>query len=153
MTLLEHKVPPPVVGALVAALMWAVAPLGPSLGLPAGAKYWVVALVAAVGVAFDLSGLVAFRASRTTINPLRPERASALVTGGVYRLTRNPMYVGIALLLVAWALHLAALAAFAGPVAFVLYVTWFQIIPEERVLRRLFGEEYAAYTARVRRWL
>lgn len=150
---LEHKIPPPVVGALVAAAMWAVAAYGPQIPMSDGPRLAVAAILAAAGLAFDLLGLVAFRASRTTVNPLRPERASALVTSGVYRITRNPMYVGMGLLLMAWAVYLAAFLALLGPVLFVLYITRFQIRPEERVLAGLFGDEYARYAARVRRWL
>jgi len=150
---LEHKVPPPVVGALIAAAMWGVSALGPQFPFASVPRYAAVAILVAAGVAFDLLGLVAFRASRTTINPLRPERASALVTGGVYRVTRNPMYVGMGLLLLALAVYLSALLPFAGPVFFVLYITRFQIQPEERVLSGIFGEEYSTYAARVRRWL
>ncbi len=153
MSLLDHRIPPPVVGALLAAAMWAIAPLGPQFALSALARIIPVALLVVAGAAFDLLGLVAFRAFRTTVNPLRPERASALVTGGVYRVTRNPMYVGMALLLVAWAIYLSSLLPFAGPIVFVLYITRFQIEPEERVLRNMFGEAYSAYAARVRRWL
>lgn len=150
---LELKIPPPVVGALTAAAMWGVSALGPQLSFASGPRYAAVAILVVAGVAFDLLGLVAFRASRTTINPLKPERASALVTGGVYRLTRNPMYVGLGLLLLALTVYLSALLPFAGPVLFVLYITRFQIQPEERVLSGIFGEEYSTYAARVRRWL
>jgi len=153
MQLLEHRIPPPVVGALVAAGMWGVAALGPQFPIAPGAKYAAAAILVAAGLAFDLLGLLAFRASRTTINPLTPGRASALVTGGVYRVTRNPMYVGMAFLLLAWAVLLSALLPYAGIVVFVLYITRFQIQPEERVLKGLFGEQYASYAARVRRWL
>jgi protein-S-isoprenylcysteine O-methyltransferase Ste14 len=150
---LDHKVPPPVVGALVAAGMWGLSLLGPQLSIPAVPKYAAVAMLVAAALAFDLVGLLAFRAARTTLNPLEPERATALVTGGVYRITRNPMYVGMALLLLAWAVYLAALLSFAGLVVFVAWITRYQIRPEERVLAGRFGEEYARYTARVRRWL
>jgi len=150
---LEHKIPPPVVGALVAAAMWSVSALGPQFPIATGPKYAAVAILAVAGVAFDLLGLLAFRAFRTTVNPLKPERASAMVTSGVYRVSRNPMYVGMVLLLLAWAVYLSALLPFAGPPIFVLYITRFQIQSEERVLRGIFGEEYSAYAARVRRWL
>ena len=133
--------------------MWAVAEVGPQFDLALQAKYIVAGALVVVGLAFDLLGLIAFRASRTTINPLRPERSTALVTGGVYRVTRNPMYVGMALLLLAWAVYLSSLLAFAGPVVFVLYITRFQIQPEERALQATFGEDFARYAARVRRWL
>lgn len=150
---LEHKIPPPVVGALVALAMWFVAPVGPALALGPTTRYVLAVILVAVALAFDLLGLLAFRASRTTINPLTPQRTSALVTGGVYRVTRNPMYVGLCCLLLAWAVYLSALLPFLGPVVFVLYVTRFQILPEERVLGQLFGEQYAQYVTRVRRWL
>lgn len=150
---LDHKIPPPLVGALLGLAMWLVAPIGPALALSPAVRYIGAAVLVVAGLAFDLLGLLAFRASRTTVDPLRPQRASALVSSGVYRVTRNPMYVGMCFLLSAWAVYLSALLPFAGPVVFVLYITRFQIWPEERALSSLFGEQYAQYTARVRRWL
>ncbi len=150
---LEHRIPPPVVGALVAATMWGVLAQGPQIPLASGPKYAAVVVLVIAGFVFDVLGILAFRTSRTTINPLKPERASSIVTGGVYRVSRNPMYLGLGLLLVAWAIYLAAVWSLAGPVLYVWYITRFQIVPEERVLERIFGEEYLAYTARVRRWL
>lgn len=152
MRFLEHRIPPPLVGLITAVLMWWGSGM-PALHWPGGLRGGVVALLLAAGAGFDLAGLLSFRASRTTINPLRPEKASALVTGGVYRVTRNSMYVGMACLLTAWALVLSDWPALLGPAGFVLYITRFQIRPEERALQGLFGEEYRAYMVRVRRWL
>ncbi|MGE0363500.1 MAG: isoprenylcysteine carboxylmethyltransferase family protein [Vicinamibacterales bacterium] len=153
MPTLEHRIPPLVVAAVVAAGMWGASGLGPQLRLGPGPANWAVAVLVAAGVVFVLLGVRAFRASRTTVNPLEPGRATALVTGGVYRVTRNPMYVGMALLLTAWAIRLAAVLPFVGVVVFVLFMTRFQILPEERVLTRIFGDQYSTYAARVRRWL
>jgi len=176
MTSLEHKIPPPVVGALVAGAMWWMSSSGTLPAVPTGFRYAAVALLVIAGLTIDVLGLLAFRASRTTINPLKPERASALVTGGVYRLTRNPMYVGMehcgpSIGDLAGdggghpttfgqrleALHFFDIGLapwpFVGPVIFILYITRFQIRPEERVLQRIFGDEFARYVARVRRWL
>ena len=153
MARLEHTIPPPAVGALVAAGMWGVAGLGPGLSIGPAAKYPAVAVLLVAGLAFALLGILAFRESRTTVNPLKPERASALVTGGVYRVTRNPMYVGMAFVLLAWAVYLAAVLPFVGIAVFVAFITRLQIVPEERVLHGLFGDAYVAYAARVRRWL
>jgi protein-S-isoprenylcysteine O-methyltransferase Ste14 len=153
MSSLDHKIPPPVVGAVLGLAMWLVAPIGPELILSPAVRYSVATVLAVAGLAFDLLGVLAFRALRTTVNPLSPERASALVTSGVYRITRNPMYVGMGFLLSAWAVYLSALLPFAGPVVFVLYITRFQVRPEERALSLLFGEEFSRYAARVRRWL
>ena len=94
-----------------------------------------------------------FRRNKTTINPVDLESASALVTSGVFRFSRNPMYVGFTAMLVGWAVCLAAPWALVGPVAFVLFTNRFQIIPEERVMRDKFGQAYDDYQAQVRRWI
>lgn len=155
MQALELKIPPPALGLTLALLMWATARL--LLDLPAepfvSSRWpWTLTLVL-IGIGFDLSGLLAFQRARTTVNPLAPERSSALVMSGVYRLTRNPMYVGMAIFLIAFAIHLGSLWTLLGPLAFVAYITRFQIIPEERALRERFGDDFVAYCSRVRRWL
>jgi protein-S-isoprenylcysteine O-methyltransferase Ste14 len=150
---LEHRVPPPIVGLLIAAAMWLLAALPPVLAVPTWLREGLALLLVAAGVAFDFLGILAFLRQRTTVNPLRPGNASALVTAGIYRVTRNPMYVGMALLLTAWAVQLSSPWAFLGPVAFVLFMNRFQIAPEERALSALFGASWSAYAARVRRWL
>jgi len=150
---LDHKIPPPLVGIIVVAAMWVVSDAGPQFALAPPLKHAAVVLLIAAGAAFDLLGLIAFRKSRTTINPLRPERTSTLVTGGIYRITRNPMYVGMALFLLAWAVHLSAWLPFVGVPVFMWYITQFQIRPEERALEKLFGEEFLNYMGSVRRWL
>jgi protein-S-isoprenylcysteine O-methyltransferase Ste14 len=87
------------------------------------------------------------------VDPHKPEKASSLVTSGVYRITRNPMYVALGLALGAWGIRLGSLLSMAGVVLFMLYITRFQIIPEERVMKEKFGEQFEAYQSRVRRWL
>lgn len=150
---LELKIPPPLVALILGVVMWGVSTLGPQLPVDPGLRRGLAVVLVLAALAFDLSGLLAFRSARTTIHPLRPERTTALVTGGVYRITRNPMYLGLTGLLLAWAVWLSALWPLAGVVCFVLYITRFQIRPEERILRAAFGDAYADYTARVRRWL
>ena len=150
---LEHRVPPPIVGLAVAMAMWLLARLPPGFHLATWLREAAALLLVAAGVTFDFLGILAFLRQRTTVNPLRPQNASALVTGGVYRVTRNPMYVGMALLLTAWAVQLSSAWPFLGPAAFVLYMNRFQIAPEERAMHALFGESWSAYAARVRRWL
>lgn len=153
MDALELKVPPPLVGLTFGAAAWGLAQAVPPLPLAPALTTTLAILIALAGAAFDVAGLIAFRRAKTTINPLKPQRTSSLVASGIYRYTRNPMYMGMLLFLVAWAVFLAQPLALLGPVAFVLYITRFQIVPEERVLAGLFGEEFAAYKARVRRWL
>ncbi|MEJ8814910.1 isoprenylcysteine carboxylmethyltransferase family protein [Variovorax ureilyticus] len=153
MNALELKVPPPVVALVLALAMWAVSRLTLTFEVDATLRIAVAVSIALVGGAFSAAGISAFRRVKTTLNPMKPESASSLVTSGIYRVTRNPMYVGLLFVLVAWAAFLCAPWALAGPVVFMAYMNRFQIAPEERALLSAFGEVYAGYTARVRRWL
>lgn len=150
---LDNRIPPPIVALLFGGAMWLLARAGPVIAVDAGARSGAALLVFLIGAALDVSGMVSFRRARTTLNPLQPGSATALVTSGVYRCTRNPMYLGMLVALLAWAIYLAAPAALLGPLAFWFYIDRFQIAPEERALTALFGEPYVAYKARVRRWL
>src|SRR6185295_5497363 len=103
----------------------------PLLEVATAYRVWAAIAIGAAGVFFSIGGIVAFRRAQTTINPMKPEAARSLVSSGVYRFTRNPMYVGLLLALLAWATFLSAPLALAGPLAFVLYIGRFQIAPEE----------------------
>ena len=150
---LELKIPPPALAALLAAAMWGIARGLPAWHVPPPVRSWIALSVAGLAVFVSLAAMVAFARARTTINPTTPGATSSLVHAGVFRITRNPMYLGLLGLLIAWAVFLPSVWAFAGPVVFVWYIGRFQIAPEERALSGLFGADYAAYQARVRRWL
>ncbi|HTH78415.1 MAG TPA: isoprenylcysteine carboxylmethyltransferase family protein [Ramlibacter sp.] len=153
MKALEHKVPPPVVAVTVGAIMWGLSLPGVAALPRSHAGTAVGIVIAALGVAAAVLGNIAFRRARTTVNPFEPETASSLVTSGIYRVTRNPMYVGMLLVLVGWAVFLANGLAVIAIALFPAYITRFQIKPEERALMALFGEQYASYSSHVRRWL
>ena len=154
---LEHRIPPPLIDAACALLMWALAralqqaqlwPPGGSSGV-VGAALALAALVGAVARA----GPLEFRRAHTTVNPLAPRRASTLVTRGIYRVTRNPMYLGMLGVLAGWAVWLGNIAAWLGLPLSMALLTVLQIRPEERILAERFGAEFERYAARVRRWL
>ncbi len=105
-----------------------------------------------IAVAVCLSGVLQFKSNQTTVNPMNPESTSRLVQNGVYRFTRNPMYLGFTIFLFACALYFSSVGSFFVVPAFVLYMTIFQIKPEEKALLKLFGEEYTTYKNKVRRW-
>jgi protein-S-isoprenylcysteine O-methyltransferase Ste14 len=150
---LSLKVPPPIVAFLMAVMMWLIARAAPSFAFMLPAHRALAGCVALTGVVISMTGVASFRRARTTVNPLRPEKASSLVVSGIYKLTRNPMYLGLLLVLVAWAVYLSNAPAFILLPAFILYMNRFQIGPEEDALSSLFGPEFAKYKARVRRWL
>lgn len=154
MRFLELRIPPPLVGLIVAGAMWIIASsLPPLYPLPASLRLPVAVILALIGVAVALSGIIAFRRAQTTVNPLKPETSTSLVSTGIYRITRNPMYLGMLAVLLAWAAYLPSLLTLLGPAAFSLYITRFQIIPEEKFLLSLFGTAFVEYTQNVRRWL
>lgn len=150
---LELKIPPPVVALLVALAMWGVARNSDASAASEMPRLLVAIALALVGVAFDVSGVIAFHRAKTTINPMKPQSTSSIVDSGIYRVTRNPMYVGLVFLLCAWAVFLGPWWALPGPLAFAAYIGRFQIAPEEKALAALFGAEYLSYKAKVRRWL
>ena len=150
---LDHKVPPPIVALLLGALMWGFARISPSIQIEPMLRIAGALALVVLGIAVALSGAIAFRRSKTTTNPLKPTAASSLVVGGVYRHTRNPMYLGVAIVLVGWAVYLAAPTPLLGPPIFILFITRFQIIPEELALTEIFGQQFIAYKNAVRRWL
>ena len=114
----------------------------------------LVAIVfAAIGVAFALRGVLEFRSAGTTVDPRVPDQSVSLVIRGVYRISRNPMYAGFLLVLIAWGMFLSNLASFVLLPVFVIYMNRFQITPEERHMREKFGEAYREYEAEVRRWI
>ncbi|HEY7944128.1 MAG TPA: isoprenylcysteine carboxylmethyltransferase family protein [Casimicrobiaceae bacterium] len=153
MKALELKIPPPAITIVLAAAMWVVARDTSLLQIPAGVRVPLALVVALAGIAFSVAGVVSFRRAKTTIDPKNPQLTSSLVSSGIYSVTRNPMYVGLLLALIAWAIFLWSAWAMWGPVAFYLYIGRFQIAPEERALTALFGAEYTAYLSHVRRWL
>ncbi|AVO50871.1 protein-S-isoprenylcysteine methyltransferase [Melaminivora suipulveris] len=153
MKALDHKIPPPLVGALCALLAWALAALAPAWRIDGEWRLPMAAASLAAGLALDVWALLLFRRQRTTPSPLAPGRSRTVVQSGPYSFTRNPMYLGVALLLAALCLWLGSPLSLLAIAAFVAYITRFQIQPEERALRAKFGVPYEDYCRRVRRWL
>lgn len=153
MRALELRVPPPVVASLLMAGMWSLAHWWPVWRFQLPAQTPLGVAVAVMGVGVTALGALEFRRFKTTVNPLRPEKASSVVSTGIFRVTRNPMYVGLLLVLTGVFVWAGAVSAAVALPAFVLYINRFQIQPEERALLAKFGDEYARYQAQVRRWL
>ncbi len=154
MSFLELKIPPLLLMLLFALGMWLLAPLTAPLSAQLALYTTVLALCLAVtGIAVALAGVLAFRRAKTTVDPRLPQQSSSLVLVGIYRYSRNPMYLGFLLLLAAFACYLQSLLALAFLPLFVLYLNQFQIKPEERFLQQKFGKDYQVYLHNVRRWL
>jgi protein-S-isoprenylcysteine O-methyltransferase Ste14 len=133
--------------------MWLVSQLAEPPRVSLAIRVTAALALLLIGQSISVAGMRSFRKAKTTMNPFKPGATSALVSDGVYRFTRNPMYVGLLITLLGWAAFLWQPLALAFLPLFVLYITSFQIKPEERVLSSLFGAQYAEYMAKVRRWL
>ncbi|MBU2985698.1 isoprenylcysteine carboxylmethyltransferase family protein [Saccharophagus degradans] len=128
-------------------------PVNLTLFIPSVALYIASLSIALVGASVILAGAYLFKKHQTTVNPMHPERSSALVQTGVYRFTRNPMYLGMLLIILVYLLLRFSFVGLVLPIVFVFLMTHMQIKPEEEMLAKLFGDTYLQYLQRVRRWL
>ncbi|KAG2386485.1 hypothetical protein C9374_002229 [Naegleria lovaniensis] len=163
---LELKIPPLLLLVLCLLLQYAlstyVSPFLTSESNPAwqtnfshlfAVRVGLMTVVMIFGLFIAWLGVRAFHQSKTTVNPLNPSEASSLVSNGIFAYTRNPMYVGMSVVAFGFSLFLLDPFAFLFVPLFVMYLNHFQIIPEERELRKIFGKEFEEYMLRVRRWI
>jgi protein-S-isoprenylcysteine O-methyltransferase Ste14 len=151
---MKLKIPPVIVVAICAVSMWLLDQYILSSYAYVFPHQRTISTVAFVScMLFMMSSMYAFRKHRTTFDPTSPDKASSLVQGGVFNLSRNPMYVSMLLLLIGWAVKLGNPFSVLILILFVWYMTQFQINAEEEALMELFGAEYKAFCKRVRRWL
>jgi len=153
MKALELKIPPVVQFLVVFALMWLLAKYLPALSFEIPARRILVVLFFCLGGIVAVPAVAAFRSSGTTVDPRDPEKASRLVVRGIYRYSRNPMYLGLLCLLIAWATYLSNLLAFAWIPLFIGMMNHLQIQPEEEAMEKQFGQKYRDYRKSVRRWI
>lgn len=114
---------------------------------------WAAVLLTFLGIGFAVMGLRQFRNAQTTINPLKPHASSTLVVSGVYQLSRNPMYLGMALVGLGSVMYYGSAWCLLALFAFITFITRYQIIPEERAMHTLFGDEFDTYKGQTRRWI
>ncbi|UPR50991.1 isoprenylcysteine carboxylmethyltransferase family protein [Vibrio cyclitrophicus] len=153
MRLLELKVPPVALFIIVFIVSYLCAQelsLG-TLALPYGIVVLAVGIVLS-GI-IGILGIWEFRKQKTTVNPIKVETASSVVDSGIFGYTRNPMYLGLFILLFCFGYFFQNLLSVLLSFVFVVYMTQFQIKPEERALEQLFGAEYVDYKQKVRRWI
>jgi len=113
----------------------------------------VALFLLSIAVIVGISAIVSFRKHKTTVNPTKPETSSTIVSSGIYSISRNPMYLAMLISLISLAYYLQHLTSLPITLVFISYMTRFQIMPEERILAKLFGQQYKEYQINVRRWL
>ena len=150
---LSLKVPPVALVFICALLMYLTAKIVPQAFILIPFAQVIAILLVVAGAAVAASGVHAFKKAQTTVNPMTPEKSSSLVRSGIYRVTRNPMYLGFLLTVIAFGFYLQNLLAFIWCPAFILYMNAFQIKPEETMLADIFGDEFTNFKTQVRRWI
>ena len=149
--MLKNKIPPPIVTLVFAALIYFSNKWSPSIVF--SGQSIISLFLMMVGFIVLLIAISAFIKLKTTINPLNPEAASSLVTTGIFRISRNPMYLGMLLLIISLWIKTGAVLGFILVAGFIAYLNYFQIFPEEQAMKGLFSDKYKTYCQQVRRWL
>jgi len=151
MKFLNTKIPPPIVTILFAVLIFYFSESFAYIGLPF--KIYISLFFVLLGFFITFSSARNFKKKETTVNPIKPEETSQLVTDGFFKITRNPMYLGMLLFLLGLSIYNGLIVGLVFLPLFVGYITFFQIIPEENAMIKIFGEDYKAYMKKVRRWI
>ena len=151
MKFLNTKIPPPIVTILFAVLIFYFSESFAYVDLPF--KIYISLFFVLLGFFITFSSARNFKKKETTVNPIKPEETSQLVTDGFFKITRNPMYLGMLLFLLGLSIYNGLIVGLVILPLFVGYITFFQIIPEENAMIKIFGEDYKAYMKKVRRWI
>ena len=106
-----------------------------------------------LGLFVFISAVRSFRKQKTTVNPLEPKQASSLVTSGIFKYSRNPMYLGMLIILLSISFKFNLVGGIVISLSFYLFITKFQILPEEVAMNELFGNEFIDYSKKTRRWI
>ena len=148
---MNNKIPPPIITLICGLGIYFSRPLFPKY------NYISTDIIAAsfllLGIITLITAVLSFRRQSTTVNPLQPEKASSLVVSGIFKYSRNPMYLGMLLILLSMTIKFNFIGGILMIFTFIAFITKFQIIPEETVLERLFGKEFIRYKKKTRRWI
>ncbi len=150
---MKLKIPPALQVAIFAILMWVIKKLTVITHFEFEQQKTISWIIFSIGILIGIIAIYTFRKARTTVDPLHPAKASKLVIVSIYKISRNPMYLGMLFILFAFVIRLGNLFTFPVLILYIWYITTFQIKPEEKVLAKLFGDDYSSYCKRVRRWI
>lgn len=149
---MELKIPPVAVFLLCALLMFLLHSLNILIFTFKGAVFTAV-VFGVLGAVVVALALRLFRKADTTVDPMHPGKSSSLISSGIYRYTRNPMYLAMFLILVGVFFYFGSWLNIAVLLFFIRFMTQYQIKPEEKMLSKIYGDTYVEYCKNVRRWL
>ena len=148
---IKTKIPPPLVAVTFGFLINYTKDIFPKIEIRNEIIFGSFMII--IGLIIILSAIILFKKYQTTITPLNPYKATKLITDGIYKFSRNPMYLGLLLMLVGISIILNLTGGFLFILLFIFYINLFQIIPEENAMVDLFKDEFTEYKKNVRRWI
>ena len=148
---METKIPPPIVTLVFGLSIYFSRGIFQVIEIKHSFYFGILLLL--LGFVILISAVRLFRKDKTTVNPLSPEQATKLVTDGIFKYSRNPMYLGMALVLGSIAVFFNLIGGIILIALFCAYITKFQIFPEEKAMRDLFPDDFDIYTKATRRWI
>lgn len=148
---MNNKIPPPIVTLICGLTIYFSRTLFPNTQGYLSSSIAIILFLLAILIL--LAAVLSFKKQGTTVNPLEPEKASSLIISGLFKYTRNPMYLAMVFILLSLTSKYNAIGGVVGTTLFVFYISKFQIIPEEQALQRKFGEEFERYKEKTRRWI
>ena len=148
---MNNKIPPPIVTFAFGLMIYFSRNIFPDIN---NIIFYVLSLFFIIlGPSVLISAVRSFKAEQTTINPININNASSLVISGVFKYSRNPMYLGMVFILLALSFGFNLVGGILFTSIFIVYITKFQIIPEEAAMKRIFGEDFNRYKNETRRWI
>ena len=148
---MNNKIPPPIVTLFFGLCIYLSRPYFPEFSNSGLNSLSIISFV--VGMFVFAAAVSSFKKQKTTVNPISIENASSLVVSGIFKYSRNPMYLGMSFVLLGLAFKFNVIGGLLFTVIFMLFITIFQIKPEEVAMEKLFSQEWDDYTKNVRRWL
>ena len=147
---MNNKIPPPIVTLTFGLLIYFTKSVFPTF--TNGLLNILSLLSLIIGLLILISAVSSFKKQQTTVNPIAIEKASSLVVTGIFKYSRNPMYLGMVFILIATALQFNPVGGIIFIILFVIFITKFQIIPEENIMNKLFADSFIEYKKNTRRW-
>ena len=147
---MKNTLPPPIVTLIFVLLIYLSKPFFPELIFNYSnilSLFFFISGIIIIIISFQM-----FKRKKTTINPIKIEKASSLVTNGIFKYSRNPMYFGMVLILISTGIKFNFYGGILMIVIFICFITYFQILPEERAMLKLFGKDFINYKNKTRRW-
>ena len=148
---MSNKIPPPIVTLFFGLCIYLSRSYFPEFSFSILNSLSTISFV--LGITVFATAVSSFKRQNTTVNPISIEKASSLVVDGVFKYSRNPMYLGMLFILLGLTFKFNLIGGLLFTSLFMIFISIFQIKPEEAAMEKLFDQEWKDYIKNVRRWL